>query len=344
MESKRYNQIDVLKGLAIIFVILLHALRSFWIKIDILTYSYAFLIQYAIPIFMILLGITYTLSFKNHKYKSLKECYSKEYFKRKFKRIVLSYFVIYIIALIIQIIFFESKFNELMKIGYIPNSRFGNYFFLILIQFIIIFPLVYYCYIKKPKITIISCIIMYIFYYISFYIIPRTYISFELQKISIFRDMIYIILGIWFIDKYKQEKIHFLKENKFIIYLFILNVFYLILTYIFEISIHFYRVRGTFPVFIIFYVFVLVIIGIMYFPKQANNKISKSLTYIGKCSYHIYLIQMVWFGILFLIGIDLFIIYENLLILLFISFVFCFILGILFYELNNYVELKLNKK
>lgn len=82
-EFKHYLQIDILKGLAIISVIILHTIPSNIVKtpFSILT------IYQAVPIFFVLMATNAFMSFKRRSYKSIAPIYP-EYLRNRFKRIL----------------------------------------------------------------------------------------------------------------------------------------------------------------------------------------------------------------------------------------------------------------
>lgn len=90
-----FPQIDFLKALAIISVIILHSLPR---TILILTFS-QFHIWQAVPILIILMGITSGISF-TRMYSRYERIKYKAYFTNRIKRIVIPFLIIFIISLI----------------------------------------------------------------------------------------------------------------------------------------------------------------------------------------------------------------------------------------------------
>jgi len=78
-------QIDMMKGLAIVSVIVIHSV----LNNQVLTYSLAGLyIWQAVPVFIVILGLNASMSFRRKGYTSLRDLYSKSYVINRFERIV----------------------------------------------------------------------------------------------------------------------------------------------------------------------------------------------------------------------------------------------------------------
>ncbi|MBY9006280.1 MAG: acyltransferase family protein [Candidatus Lokiarchaeota archaeon] len=347
MNYKRYNQIDVLKGVSIIFVLISHCMLG-RINRDFLLVYY---IDQVMPVFMILMSITGSLFFKKNKFIKLSELYSKSYFKNKFNRIIIPYLIIYLIALIIRFTIFSNDTNDNIRLykGYLLISGAGNYFIILLIQFILIFPFIYYCYQKKKKLTIIICFIINFIFQFSFYfnciITHDIFICYTHREI-ILRFMSNLVLGLIISNEFKEkELINFLMKNKFIIIGFVISCFYLIIYYISNgnINKYFFLNLPTFynqNIFSVFFTVLIILLVIRFLPNNSMNTIHKFFKHIGKASYHIYLIQMIYFCIITrLTDLGRYTLLSKL-VCLFTSLVFCIIIGILFYELDNYVKLK----
>ena len=351
MNYKRYNQIDVLKGFCIILVLISHSI-SLRMRND---FFLVYFIDCAMPIFMILMAINGSLFFKKNNFFTLKELYSKSYFKNKFNRVIIPYLFIYLIALIIRLTIFSNDINDNIRLykGYLLIGGVGNYFIIILIQFIFFFPFIYYCYQKRKKLTIIICFIINFVFQFSFYfncIITQDIFICYTHREVILRFMSNLVLGLVIYNEFKEKKIiNFLMRNKFIILGFIVSSFYLTFYYISKgkINKYFFLNLPTFynqNIFSVFLTSLIVLLVIRFLPNNSINILHKFFKYLGKTSYHIYLIQMIYFCIIMrLTDLGRYTLLSKL-VCLFTSLVFCIILGILFYELNNYVKLKVNKK
>lgn len=337
MKNKEYNQINILKSIAIMFVLILHSISN---QFERSIYT-VFHIHQAIPIFMLLIGLNLSLSFRK---KMNFKIYPKKYLISKFKRFVIPYLIIYLcVIIIVKILFPKLTFNiNYFLFGFSYISGFGNYFILILFQSIIIFPVIYHYYKKNPKLTIIICLIINFFFQYSLSFIVNNEIFYLNILIGYYKRLVlhyigYIVLGIWISDKYNNQKISvFLKENKKLFLVFLISVIYLIFYYITGNKFSFQN----YFIISIGYTVLIVLFGLRFLPKEIKNDFQKLFNYIGKSSYHIYLVQMVFFTILIRLTPEIY--FSNnlfyMIILLFIVFVYCILLGIVFFEFCKLIK------
>ncbi len=258
----RYNSIDALKGFAILSVLLLHGLKS-----QILYDSYArFHIWQAMPIFMILLGVTLGLSIST-------PFIFIQYIKSKFYRIILPFLILFIISLLYgEYIIGSVDIGLGSFIGILPVSGSGNYFITLMFQFIIISPILLYLYRKHPQQTILIMISINIMYEYAFNDYRYNY----LYAAFIGKWIAYIGMGLY-ISKY-------MVNNKQIYINWYLKMWFVIsFIYIMYEPIDFQRVIS------IGYPLVFIILAINY------NISNKWMEYIGKRSYEIFLAQIMIF-------------------------------------------------
>ncbi|WP_367121908.1 acyltransferase family protein [Methanohalophilus sp. DAL1] len=90
------DQIDILKGFAIISVILLHT----WPRELLLITGAPFHIWQAVPIFIIIAGYVGALSYKRHQNSTLLQLYSIRLLSRRIKRIIVPFIVVFTIQII----------------------------------------------------------------------------------------------------------------------------------------------------------------------------------------------------------------------------------------------------
>lgn len=144
---KRNDFLDVLKGICILLVVLTH---FEWEKEQTLNLLFPFWVSSAVPIFMIISGYVYSESFKRKQISTLKEAYSLKNVADKLVRYSLPFVLIYIIEIALKVFVVNQRMSarevilNLFLGGYGP----GSYYFQYMIQFVFVFPLVYFA-IKK---------------------------------------------------------------------------------------------------------------------------------------------------------------------------------------------------
>ena len=309
-KRKNFFQIDLMKGVMISFVILDHALSSYGPGFELWE-------RMAIPVFLIILGFNMGKSFKRGGKSSLKELYSLSYFKKKFWRYIFPYIIFYMVSTTIGFIIyaiygvnFLDTFHENWFVEYILFQKSllegpGNWFIPVLFQSILLMPLLYYLFTKKPVLSLIMCfaveICMHLFLF--FYIGPVTSIDVFLQELP-FRQIIFLYLsaigmGIWFSQDHKL----FSKRNIFVWILFPINLIYMIAWDFFGFRLQINGsgiVRGDYNYLTFAYSALIFLIVLRLLPKNPKSFIAKAISPLGKATYHIYLIQDLYYIILYI--------------------------------------------
>ena len=358
-ESKtHYFQVDAMKALMIFLVIFDHTIPweikgnmgvCLWERIS-------------IPVFLVIMGFNMGNSLKRKGDVPLRELYSKSYFKNKFLRYGVPFLLLYIISTIVGLVLYNFDFNAMIEnqfesfdwglihlfIGILPFWGPGNWFLPVIFSFILVVPIIYKGFTKKPVLTLILCYVgeittqLFVYFvigeittYLEWWALLCFYctIPFYLSAIG---------LGMWF------SKGHDITENRisYMWILFPLSVIYLI-AYLFNFRFGF--IRGDYNLFVFPYSAFLFLIGIKLLPEKAEGKLTKTIAVIGKSTYHILLTQILYFGIVVAIwsdhycasifGINPFD-YGVCFTYLHINWVICIPLGILWYE----IETKIRKR
>jgi peptidoglycan/LPS O-acetylase OafA/YrhL len=261
--------------------------------------------QQVVPIFISIIAFNFALSYRRKEYAKISDIYSKREFSSRFKRFFVPFITIYIAFLIFGITYYlSSKINLLslnyfLLIGYLPINGPGNYFISIIFQFLLIFPIIYLIYRKYSKITLISSFIIALLFEFIASSIPFPVSNSTIYSILIIRFLPLIALSLWISDNYQL----FAKRNYFIVILSALSIGYLIIISQFQYTtnifgINFIPYYASQNMFASFYQILLVLIGLKYLPKS-KMIIFKLLSLIGKSSYHIFLIQIVYFGLMY---------------------------------------------
>lgn len=173
-------------------------------------------------------------------------------------------------------------------IGYLPITGPGNYYISILIQYTILAPLLYYFYKKNRVISIIgSFIVNFVGEVLINYIVQDNFI----YSACLVRYLFLIYLGFYLYDTIIQNnfEISSRKVKFFLIVGFILSLLYLIMDKYWKIPI--FNQRWSKQLFLgNFYQIGLVYLMMRYLPEKVGK-----LDRIGKASYHIFLVQILYF-------------------------------------------------
>lgn len=326
------TKIDYLKALATISVIILHSVPT---KALYPTFSQLH-IWNAVPVFIILMSFTTYISLSK-KDSCLKNLYSFEYLKKRFKRILIPLIPVFILTLIIAKILNKDIYLGWQTfIGHMPLVGKGNYYITLLIEYIILSPLLYWTYKKfRIKSIVYSLFINFGFELICKFIEPDHY----LYSSFIFRYLFLIYLGFYLFEIIKSN----FKLNTYIFIGFAFSFIYLILCSIVNLKLPLFLDSWKTQLFISnFYPIILVYLLFKFLPHNLDIVIP-----IGKASYHIFLTQMVYFSvdpvknILELANMPAAVV---LLISLIINIIICLTIGIFFFKINSiYVNTKQQK-
>lgn len=288
---QRIMAIDYLKGIAVILVILTHALSKnqrqkvggpFWISM-------------AVPMFMIISGFTNTLSADKNNINSLNQYFQKEKLVPRLTRIFQPYLIIILfelaIGLLQKILLQTGPFIDFMLQDYIfyilkGGTTPGSYYVLILIQFIFLYPFVLFAYRKSPRNSVVLFFTIHFFFDLIANYLP---ISGPIYRILIFRYLAFIIMGIALYYSYPTLK-KIWKE------LAVVSWFYIgMYAYVGYVPKVFSKWTNTaLPT--VFWALALVILGMKYLEIENNHVFWYWFSRIGQASYHIFLVQKFLFG------------------------------------------------
>jgi len=307
-----FFQIDFLKA-AMIFLVIFDHMVSWNIKSDI---GVALWERISIPVFLVILGFNMGHSFRGQGELSLKQLYSWSYFKKKIVRYVVPFLILYAASTFIGLFMYGFDFIAMYDTQYSPSHGImnlfigimpfwgpGNWFIPVLLLSILVVPLLYWGFTKKPILTLILTFVVEIVLQITvFFVIGDITTWEEVHVLSMFMNnpLFYLSavgLGMWFSFGHKLTE----KRNLFIWALFSISLVYLIAYQFFDFR---FRINGT-PLlrgdyhFIVFpYSAFLVLLALKFLPNASKRKISKKISLIAKSTYHILLTQILGYGMI----------------------------------------------
>jgi hypothetical protein len=313
-QNHYYLQIDILKCIAILSVIIVHTidLRNnldlpVWISLMI-----AFSLAQAIPIFFILMGRNAGASFERKRWFEIRKLYSKTYFITRFYRLIVPLIITFIVSFFLGLYLNKIYLGILNLIGYFPLTGYGNYFISIILQYILVFPLLYFFYKKNSKITIIFTILISIVFEVVSTVIPILQGNSYLYQACILRYIFALVLGLWLVDNFDNRLS--LLRNKYIILGLLISISYIVMNSVYSFKISFFTPYWQPENFLaFFYPLIFCAIGMRYLPSKKTNLIVKTAAFIGKASYHIFLVQILFTGIELALGGYLIILLLNIL-------------------------------
>ena len=313
--KERYFQVDFLKAIMIFLVIFDHTIP--WTIKGVM--GVALWERISIPIFLIIMGFNMGLSFRRKGVTLFKDLYSTNYFKGKFWRFLYPYLILYVITTLFGLIVYDFNFSAIIDnhlfphfmdlnlfMGILPFWGPGNWFIPVIFSSILIMPLLYKGFSSKKYWAIITLILLFVLEFLTQLFVHFTffdpgfsswedyYNTMELVWFFFCNILFYLSalgLGMWFSNGHKIKSEH----NLFMWILFPISLIYIILYQFFGLDLPF--IHGDYNLFVFPYSAFVFLIGLALLPQEANNKIAKTISLIGKSTYHILLVQIFYFGI-----------------------------------------------
>ena len=321
--KKRIEFLDYTKAICIIMVIITHI---DWTNKNLPIFDYV--INMAVPIFMLISGYNFAMSSERFLgewpggRKGLRKLYNINLMLKKIWRFAEPFLPICVVEIIIIIL--QDKHLNLPRIFLKGAYGPGSYYVPLMIQLVILFPIIYTLVQKFPRASLpITAAVTLLF---------ETYVVvFDMEKadyrLLIGRYLFLIAFGCWF---YLHPDLRLSYGT--LIAMFIIGVAYL---YFNRKGVNFYLFPywgpTTFPA--DFYIIPIMVIAFrLFYHATIPGSFGALLVEISKASYHIFLVQMVYYhfelgGFLF----DLPLIAQ-------IPFhiVICISVGIAFFEIQNH--------
>lgn len=310
-KGKKFFQVDVLKSIMIFLVIIDHTIAYAGLRGK----GFELWERIAIPMFLIIMGFNMGKSLSKRGDKSLRELYSWSYFKKKFWRYIYPYIILYFVGTIFGFILYRASFPDTFKdswfLEYILFQKSllegpGNWFIPVLFQSIIIMPLLYRAFTKWPKLSLILCFLIEFFMHlIIFFVIG------EITSIEVFLTELYfrynillylsaVGMGMWFARNCNL----FDEKNLFIWILFPISLLYMIAWDFFGFRLAIDGagiVRGDYNYLTFIYSAFLFLVAMKLIVQNPKTKIAKVFNIISSATFHIYLVQDIYFKISYVI-------------------------------------------
>ncbi len=299
-----------------------------WQSAEYNKFLFGFWRDMAVPIFMIISGYVYSKSFDRDQINSLSRAYLPKYTLPKLIRYTVP-FVIFFIAEIINLFLIRKTPMPFLKVFALflqGGAGAGSYYYPILVQFVFLFPLIYFTVKKYKRTGFFICLAVNAAYELLCWAYGINDMSYRLL---VFRYIMVIAYGCYLaLPDYKPNLV-LCTASLILGFLFILGTRYL----------------GYTPTFIRFWISTCFVACLFILPltmlllKNCNFGF-KPLEIIGKASYHIFLTQMFYFY-------DPSLIYNaisNRWIEMVVSLVICIFGGVLFYYIEKPLTATITKK
>jgi hypothetical protein len=314
-ERPYYFQLDVLKAIAIAFVVMDHSL-TWEIKGAL---GSVFWERLSIPFFLIVMGFNMGNSFRYREGKSLGNLYSLDYFRRKVKRYVLPFAILWLASLALGITLGYIDTSEYLLLGYLPFWGPGNWFIPLLFGSILIFPIVYWMFERARLATVGFCFLSELaMQYLLWFLYPAATTAQDWFIITAIRVNILFFLpavgiGLWFSRGPTLPS----KHNWFAYPYLAISMLFMIdyatisestgkgilgsmpnaLGGFFAFTQDF--IKGDYTLIFYGYAAFLFLATMVLVPRNALGFFQRFIKRVGKSTYHILLFQIFWMSIVY---------------------------------------------
>lgn len=289
--------IDLLKGYAILGVLWQHAVPAsitnalggnLWARP-------------AVPIFFILLGFNLATSLTRRGRPSLDRATLADYARRRLTRIAVPFLVVLAVGYVIAAAQGTLRAGPALVIGGMPVNAPGNYFITAMIAFVVAMPFLVFAYSRRPVATVAACIALDVAFEAIVYLANRHGITalgpanYPYQSNPL-RWLAPVALGIWISTDPRLTA----RRNRWLVLLAAPSAVYLILLQTDPARFPFVPAGflGMTNALAAPWALLIVLTGLRVLPADVpRNPIGRGLAAAGRASYHVYLVQMLWMGV-----------------------------------------------
>ncbi len=280
-ETKRIDFLDYLKAVCVIMVIITH-----YDWTDKTSPFFTMLINMAVPVFMIVSGYNFAMSNRKNAEGKLKKMYGWDVLKPKLIRFLVPFFAICIIEIIL--LYIEDRSIHPLRIFLLGAYGPGSYYVPVMLQLLVIFPVIYVLVAKNAKLGIAAAGAANLLFEIAVKV-------FEMDKyyyrLSIGRYLILIAFGCYL---YLHPE-HRLKKYQMLL-MFLVGFAYIVAVFDFNKDFVIFDYWKTTAMPVAFYIFpIVVLLFRKFYHARIPGVFGSLLVWIGKASYHIFLVQMVYY-------------------------------------------------
>lgn len=280
-NRKRIEFLDYVKAVCVIMVIVTHYDWS-----DKTSPFFTMLINMAVPVFMIVSGYNFAMSNCKKADGKLARMYGWNMIKPKLVRFLVPFFSICFIE--IGLLFIEERNINPFRIFLLGAYGPGSYYVPVMLQLLVIFPLIYVLVERNAKLGIALAGAVNLLFEIAVKL-------FEIEKyyyrLSIGRYLLLIAFGCYlYLHPGHRVKRYQLCAMFFAGLAYIVTVFY------FEKELLLFDYWKTTAMPVAFYIFpVVILLFRKFYHCRIPGAVGRLMMWIGQASYHIFLVQMVYY-------------------------------------------------
>lgn len=280
-ENGRIEFLDYLKAICVIMVIVTH-----YDWADKTSPFFTMLINMAVPVFMIVSGYNFAMSNRKKAEGKLSRMYGWSMMKPKLIRFLVPFFTICLIEMVLLAL--EDKNINPLRIFLLGAYGPGSYYVPVMLQLLVIFPIIYFLVEKNAKLGIALAGAANLLFEVGVKV-------FEMDKyyyrLSIGRYLLLIAFGCYL---YLHPE-HRVKRYQMWT-MFLVGLAYIIAVFGFDKDLILFGYWKTTAMPVAFYIFpIVVLLFRKFYHRRIPGALGRMLTWIGQASYHIFLVQMVYY-------------------------------------------------
>jgi peptidoglycan/LPS O-acetylase OafA/YrhL len=281
MKRKRIDFLDYMKAVCVLLVIATH---YEWESKHSLIFGMG--IKMAVPVFMIITGYNFAMSYSRNTDGRLKNMCRLKILAPKIERFMIPFIIICFVEMILLGI--EKKHINIPRIFLEGAYGPGSYYVPVMIQLIFIFLLIYWLIKKNAKIGIMVVGAVNLLYEIG---VVAFDMDEEAYRLCVVRYLLFVALGCYM---YLYPKLEFKWWQ--LISMLGLGILYIAIVYVKngKLVIFDYWEGTAMP--IALYIFPIMVVAFkLFYNSHIDGIDGELLASVGKASYHIYLVQMVYY-------------------------------------------------
>lgn len=285
---ERLVGIDLLKGFAIIAVILIHT----WSVGILLSIGAPFHVFHAVALLLLVAGFTGTYAYMRRGSITLGQCYETGILRRRYARLIKPYLLMFIIQLVFIFMVFHNPFDAGSVIVSFATGGYGlgAYFVPVIIQSVIVVPVLYLIALRNPDAMLAVAFILNLLVDIP---AVSSGVPPEIFSVLYIRYLFVGALGVWLALSTRRLTVQ-------AGILGFLSAAYIGITYYTQVFSRFFEINpgagiAQAPAYI--WTYILALFGLMYLPGKSETLVYQGLENAGKASWHIFLVQMTFFSL-----------------------------------------------
>lgn len=287
--SGRIYLIDHLKAISVMMVIFTHYAWK-----DKTGLFFTLIIAMAVPIFMVISGFNFTMSYERKTDGSLRELYAPSQIFLRLYRFLLPFVIVYIPEMILHIFIRKETYTPKEWLLHFIEGGLGpgSYYVPVLVVMLFCFPLIYICIRRFSYLGVAFIGLIHLAYeiYVRYGHMDKYY-----YRLLFFRYLLFVAFGCYMYFHFQNKKKYPISKIALFL-MFCVGLSFSVAVYQFHWKPPIFRYWTKTAMPLALYIFPIVFLLIAKFgQKNLTGGLWNLLAKIGQASYHIFLIQMIYY-------------------------------------------------